>query len=97
LPQTFHTSAGFEKAKALLHAELVNTAAAPLIVLGIGLGLRDIARQQEIEPGTPPPGVPQWLLDSALTVAIHQDSLINRPPLEHVRKRKPGDAPPKPL
>jgi hypothetical protein len=69
LPAEYHTIPGFEAARAQLHAGIADSASRLAAVLGIGLGLRDIMIQQEIEPGTPPIGVPEWLLNSELSVA----------------------------
>jgi hypothetical protein len=110
LPADFHTVTGFDAAKALLHAELVDGPSQVTTVLGIGLGLRDIMRQMEIEPGDVLAGTPEWVANSELSVA-QVGPLLNCPclvmaPLDkeaakgmELRKRKVEDPAPstKPL
>ena len=81
LLHAFHMVIGFEHAKSQLHAHPLDIPALLSIVLGIGMGLCDIAQQQELEPGAPPPGVPTWFLNSELSVSTHQDALVNCLPL----------------
>jgi hypothetical protein len=78
LPAAFHTIVGFEAARAQLHAPTTHGASQLAAILGIGLGLRDIMVQQEIEPGEQPVGIPEWLWHSQLSVA-QVESLLDHP------------------
>jgi hypothetical protein len=76
LPAEFHTKAGFDKAKALLLEKPNNNRSLHHLLLGIGLAIRDICAQQEIEPDTQPDGVPEWVLQSELSILMI-DSLLS--------------------
>jgi hypothetical protein len=66
LPADFHTRTGFNQVLVQFQQEFPSEVS--VWVLGVGLALRDIIRQQEMEPDSPLPGTPNHVLGSALNM-----------------------------
>jgi hypothetical protein len=86
LPKAFHTRDGFLKAFTFLIRPPLNERSMVSLVLGVGLALRDIGRQQEIEVDDPPPGTPSWVIHSELDIQ-DIDTLLTRAELVFYQER----------
>ena len=86
-PPSFHTKPGFAVDKNRLHTPPTNVAQQVCMVLGIGLGIRDIMRSVEIELADDSAQAPPWLTHSQLKVQDADALLENAPALENLVKR----------
>jgi hypothetical protein len=68
LPSSFHSRRGFQRDLTLLQVSPRTNAWQAQHVLAVGLALRDIMRQQVMEEGELPDGVPTHLANSDLTM-----------------------------
>ena len=85
-PANFHTHAGFSLVKNQLHSKPMNVRQQVCMVLGIGLGHKDIMHAVETEPDVPAWG-PAWISNSQLSVQHAEALLKDAPPLENLLKR----------
>jgi len=79
LPPAFHTQMGFQKVLNSLCIPPTSAKHQVTMVLALGLMIQDIMCAVEIEPDQCPPGVPEWVASSQLTVK-HLEALLKMAP-----------------
>src|SRR5882724_12654776 len=79
MPPAFHTQMGFQKVLNSLRIPPTSDKHQVTMVLALGLMIQDIMRAVEIEPDQFPPGVPEWVTLSQLTVK-HLEALLKMAP-----------------
>src|SRR5882724_1180241 len=79
LPPAFHTTMGFQKVLNSLRIAPTSAKHQVNMVLALGLMIQDIMHAVEIEPDQCPPGVPEWVASSQLTVK-HLEELLKVAP-----------------
>src|SRR5882724_4347969 len=79
LPPAFHTQMGFQKVLNSLCIPPTTAKHQVTMVLALGLMIQDIMCAVEIEPDQCPPGVPEWVASSQLTVK-HLEALLKMVP-----------------
>jgi len=87
LPLAFHTELGFKKVITRLCTPPTTGPHQVAMVLALGLIIRDIMCAVEIEPDQCPPGVPEWVASSTLTVQDVEALLEMVPVLTRLNER----------
>jgi hypothetical protein len=87
LPADFHSKPEFSNYMVIIHTPPANVRQQVVMVLGLGLMIRDISRAMEIEPDVDYPGVPEWVMNSHLTVQDGEALLEGAPALKRFNAR----------